>query len=140
MAMTATGLVTVEAAQQPPPQQPPVPPAAASLQSPNATVPSLPVEAAAALEEAMEPKEEALKSEEAMTDQSLSPPHAATTTTTGSNHRVKSHLAGDAAAIALVITAGASSEAKVAQRVVNRSGQKALQGFFSDVFETITAS
>ena len=57
-----------------------------------------------------------------------------------SNHRVRAHLAGNAAAIAQVITSGGSTEAKVAQRVVNRSGQKALQGFFSEVFETVTAS
>ena len=56
----------------------------------------------------------------------------------GSHHRVRPHL--DVAAIAMIITSGSSAEAKTAQRVVNRSGQKALQQNFAEIFETVTAS
>ena len=85
-------------------------------------------------EETIAPKEAAHLEEASVPDA------AACSPVSGSNHRVKPHLAGKVASIAQVITSGGSAEAKVAQRVVNRSGQKALQGFFSEVFETVTAS
>ena len=85
-------------------------------------------------EETIAPKEAAHLEEASVRDA------AACSPVSGSNHRVKPHLAGKVASIAQVVTSGGSSEVKVAQRVVNRSGQKALQGFFSEVFETVTAS
>jgi hypothetical protein len=85
-------------------------------------------------EETIAPKEAAHLEEASVRDA------AACSPVSGSNHRVKPHLAGKVASIAQVVTSGGSAEVKVAQRVVNRSGQKALQGFFSEVFETVTAS
>lgn len=147
-ATTSTGMATEatkEAKQQPAQQQQlSVPLAAPDLQqAPSETAITLPEEVAAAPEEqaqATRAEEEGNTDAKDGQDQSLSPPLPPPQAASGSNHRVRPQLAGDAAAISLVITSGASAEAKVAQRVVNRSGQKALQGFFSEVFETVTAS
>ena len=127
-----------EAAGQPSLQQPAVPLAApGSQQAPNDTALALPAEGGAPSEQRAAGAGE--EGEIAVKDRRAAAPEQAHASGC-SNHRVRPHLAGNAAAIALVITSGGSTEAKVAQRVVNRSGQKALQGFFSEVFETVTAS
>lgn len=126
-----------EAAQQRSLQQPSVPVAApGSQRTHDDTAFVLPAEGGAPSEQRAAGAGEV---ELAVKDRSAAAPEQAHASGC-SNHRVRQHLAGNSAAIALVITSGSSTEAKVAQRVVNRSGQKALQGFFSEVFETVTAS
>ena len=140
-----------EAAEQPAQQQPAAPLEAPALQqAPNDSAINALAEGAA-LPEQQEAAGAGALAEEAKIDVPTpkdhfaeeaqpEPEEAANAPASGSNHRVKPHLAGDTASIALVITSGNSREAKVAQRVVNRSGQKHLQGFFAQIFETVTAS
>ena len=135
-----------EVAKQPAAEQQP----AASLAAPAPVQSVINIEMTALAEEATPSAQQAAGSGEQQQEQEIraaTSEHAAAVAApapppplSSSNHRVKPHLAGNAQAIAQVITAGGSSEAKVAQRVVNRSGQKALQNFFSQVFETVTAS